>query len=238
MKKCNNCGAELSDDALYCHECGSEQNPAEQQSNGESAGESENETSKVQAEEKDDVHEGEAFNGNDSVEAEVIPPVNNFATPDSIKKPEYAYYGSQGQSGYGASAGGYMQQGQPVYTGKVALNTDGINPRNIAMAIILSFLTCGIYMYYWIYSLNEEVNQLSDDKDALSGGMVLLLIFVTCGFYVIYWYYKMGTKIDRFKGDKDGGTGTLYLVLGLLGLGIVDIGLIQNEVNKAVYGEI
>ncbi|MBQ3133070.1 MAG: DUF4234 domain-containing protein [Clostridia bacterium] len=111
----------------------------------------------------------------------------------------------------------------------------GPQPQNIALCIILSLVTCGIYMYYWIYRLTEDAKLLNNDPNATSGGMVVLLSLVTCGIYLWYWLYKQGDSIDQAKtarGFASSNTGVLYLILGLVGLSIVSIALMQNEINN------
>lgn len=110
----------------------------------------------------------------------------------------------------------------------------GITPRNIAVAIILSIVTCGIYQLYWMYKMNEEVNTLASEPAATSGGLVLLFHILTGGIYGIYWCYRMGERCDRIKGSVDGSSAILYLILTLLGFGIVTFCLIQDTINKSV----
>ena len=55
---------------------------------------------------------------------------------------------------YGGPAGG-MNQRFP-----------GIQERNIAIAVILSIVTCGLYGIYWMIKLNDEVNQICGDTQA------------------------------------------------------------------------
>lgn len=108
-----------------------------------------------------------------------------------------------------------------------------VQQRNIALCIIFSFLTCGIYLIYWHFCLANDVNTVSGVNDT-SGGMVVLLTFITCGIYGLYWAYKCGEKIDLAKqnrGINSGNGGILYLILYILG-GIIAYALIQNEINK------
>ena len=134
-------------------------------------------------------------------------------------------YGNQNAYGnpnnYGGPAGG-MNQRFP-----------GIQPRNIAISVILSIVTCGIYGLYWMIKLNDEINQISGDTQATGGGMVLLFTLITCGIYGWYWMYKMGEKCDQIKG-VNGSSGILYLILGIFGLGIVNYCLMQDTINKAI----
>lgn len=110
-----------------------------------------------------------------------------------------------------------------------------LEQRNIALCIILSFVTCGIYTLYWFLKLTEDTNKNSGDPNATSGGMAFLLCLVTCGIYTYYWMYKRGDYIDRYMsqcGQPGGSNGILYLILTVFGLGIVSYGLMQNELNK------
>lgn len=90
----------------------------------------------------------------------------------------------------------------------------GGQSRSIAVAVILTIITCGIYGIYWMIQLNDEINFLSGEPQATSGGMVLLFTLLTCGVYGLYWNYKMGERVDRIKGTY-GNSGILYLILSL-----------------------
>lgn len=122
------------------------------------------------------------------------------------------------------------QYQQQVYNTNMPL----IKNRNIAMQVILSILTCGIYGLYWFITMTDESNVLSDEKTA-SGGMAILLTLVTCGIYSFYWNYKMGQKLNlagRKYNKSISDNSVLYLVLPLFGLTIVNYCLIQSDLNK------
>ncbi len=105
--------------------------------------------------------------------------------------------------------------------------------RDIAISIILTIVTCGIYGLYWCACLNDELKHEAKEDGFTSGGMVVLLSIVTCGIYTIYWSYKMGEFVDKTKKNTD-NTGILYLILSLIGFDIVVYALIQNELNKKI----
>lgn len=110
-----------------------------------------------------------------------------------------------------------------------------IERRNIAVCIVLTLVTCGIYGIYWIVCLTNDVNTVSGDVNGTSGGMVVLLTIVTCGIYGIYWAYKQGEKLDFTKNNRgipSSNSGVLYLILQILGFGIIAYALMQNELNK------
>lgn len=110
----------------------------------------------------------------------------------------------------------------------------GNRARNIAVCVILSIVTCGIYTIYWMIVLNDEVLEALQE-DGTSGGMVFLFTLITCGIYGLYWAYQMGQRIDRLNsryGRYTDNSGLLYLLLCLFGLSIVFYGVAQNELNK------
>ncbi|MBR1875743.1 MAG: DUF4234 domain-containing protein [Lachnospiraceae bacterium] len=107
--------------------------------------------------------------------------------------------------------------------------------RNIALCIILSIITCGIYTLYWIFVANDELNSISGDQDGTSGGLVLLFIIITCGIYGWYWNYKMGEKVDTIKnrmGIQSANSSVIFLLLDIFGLGIVSLALMQDTINR------
>lgn len=110
-------------------------------------------------------------------------------------------------------------------------NIQGIPNRNLALCVILSIVTCGIYGIYWMIMLNDEVNQASEDYKAFSGGIVFLLSLVTCGIYQVYWSYKMGEKIDIIDDTSNGNSNILYLILSIFGLDIVNFCFMQDALN-------
>ena len=110
-----------------------------------------------------------------------------------------------------------------------------IERRNIAVCIVLTLVTCGIYGIYWIVCLTNDVNTVSGDVNGTSGGMVVLLTIVTCGIYGIYWAYKQGEKLDFTKNNRgipSSNSGVLYLILQIFRFGIIAYALMQNELNK------
>ena len=110
-----------------------------------------------------------------------------------------------------------------------------VKERNIALCIVLSLVTCGIYGIYWFICLTDETNNASNSTGA-SGGMAFLFSIISCGIYMYYWMYKQGEKIDSAKSarglDSSGNSGIIYLVLALFGLGIVSYAMMQNDLNK------
>lgn len=104
--------------------------------------------------------------------------------------------------------------------------------RNVALCVIFSLLTCGIYGIYWIVKLNNDTLEISGEE-GIGGGLVVLLTLVTCGLYGIYWNYKQGERLSDTFGDGK-NRAVVYLILCCIGLGIVSYILQQSELNKLI----
>ena len=110
--------------------------------------------------------------------------------------------------------------------------------RSLPLAIVLSFVTLGVYAFYWIYALTEDAHAAAGERTTASGGMVILFSLITCGIYSLYWLYKMGETIVMAKQKRgmtaDTNLPIIYLVLALFGLGIVSYALMQNALNDII----
>lgn len=109
-------------------------------------------------------------------------------------------------------------------------------PRSVGMCVVLSIITCGIYGWYWMYCIHEDMQIVCDRPMSVSGGMVIVLTIVTCGIYGIYWSYKMGQFLDAAKGVPGGNSGLVYLLLSIFGLDIIAWALMQSELNCFTTG--
>lgn len=112
-----------------------------------------------------------------------------------------------------------------------------VQKRDLAICIILSIVTCGIYGLYWLFCLNNDSNAVSNESNPTSGVTVILLTIVTCGLYGLYWMYKTGNQLDNAcqqRGMAASSRGVLYLVLSIFGLGIISYALMQDTLNKIV----
>lgn len=116
----------------------------------------------------------------------------------------------------------------PVYTTRT---------RDIAPAIILSIVTCGIYMLYWLYTMANDSNEIlraNGMKEGPSAPVVLLLSIVTCGIYTLVFYWQVSKQLSEVptKGNylvQDNSV--ISLILAIIGLSIVSMAIIQDEMN-------
>ena len=107
--------------------------------------------------------------------------------------------------------------------------------KNVAICVILTIITCGLYSLYWVATLQDIITIITEDNDSPKGSTVVLLSIITCGIYGLYWSYMSGKRIDNKRieeGYSSSELGILYLLLSLFGLSIVTLALMQNEINK------
>lgn len=112
-----------------------------------------------------------------------------------------------------------------------------IKERNIAISIILSIVTCGIYGIYWFICIADDTNTAVGVSDT-SGGVVFLLSLVTCNIYMYYWAYRQGEKIDAAKNRRGlpvTNSAIAYLLLSIFGFSIVALALMQNDLNRLAH---
>ncbi|MBR5344355.1 MAG: DUF4234 domain-containing protein [Clostridia bacterium] len=156
---------------------------------------------------------------------------------------EKSFYAENPNPQYGGDGNASFYGNDPYHSNANAPYGGGlrasIRKRDIATAIVLSIVTCGIYAIIWLYNIINDLNASlrgPNDKDA---GTVILLMIVTCGIYGLIWVYHAGEKIDQIKqmnGEPPSNSAVLYLVLAFVGLSIVTQCLIQSELNKiALY---
>jgi hypothetical protein len=140
--------------------------------------------------------------------------VGNAAGADQTRANENPNYGHQ------TISGGYRAN---------------IKKRDIAVTVILSIVTCGIYGLIWFFNLVNDLNTAALTPNDKTPGMILLLTIVTCGIYGMIWLYNAGDKVDKIRkmnGESSSNSNVLYLVLSIFGLAIVAYCLIQSELNR------
>ena len=107
-----------------------------------------------------------------------------------------------------------------------------INKRKIGVCILLSIITLGVYTIYWQYLLVTNIRAIQKDESSCTGEM-LCLVFVP--FYSLFWWFTRGKIVkDKFAehGYSASGNEIAYLVLGIFGLSIISMAIMQNDFNS------
>ena len=175
-------------------------------------------------------------------------PNMNYGNPNNGYGPagsqNYGNYNNPGMNSgyYGNPNNGYNQQPYQNYQAGNNFGNGGFRPsnpianRNIALYIILSIVTCGIFGLVWMAMIVNDLNSATNDQESMSGGLVVLLSIITCGIFWWYTAYKSGEKVQAIHSmagqPSDGSETIIYLLLSIFGLSIVTVALIQNELNK------
>lgn len=104
-----------------------------------------------------------------------------------------------------------------------------IKQRNLVTCILLTLVTCGIYGIYWVVMLAREAVSVKDPQDSAILEIVLMLFLPFLGVFLVEKKFAEGCAA---KGIPHTDNSILYLILGLVGLGIVSICMLQNDLNK------
>jgi len=108
-----------------------------------------------------------------------------------------------------------------------------VSERGLALYVILSVVTCGLFSIYWFVVLAGDIAKLRGTAEP-KGVTDLIISILTCGIYYLvcfYRYSKFIVEIQEKRGVKVNDISTIALIMGLF-VGLVSLALIQNEVNK------
>lgn len=130
--------------------------------------------------------------------------------------------------GVSSAAPGADCAGGSAGTGHAAgasTGTAGATPRppvsaevgSIGMAqhVLLLLLTCGIWLYIWIYRTTGYLNRVEDEPLQTPSNQLLLCMFVP--FYFICWAYKNAQRPDKLAAQNgmSSDSATLCLILAI-----------------------
>jgi len=110
---------------------------------------------------------------------------------------------------------------------------------NIALDVVLSVITCGIYWFFWQARQMRAINYLLG-QERYNFWLWFFLTLITCGLYNIYYEYYMAQGIveaqDARNYPRSKDLPVLSLILTIIGLNIVTDAIQQNEINK-IFGK-
>jgi hypothetical protein len=131
----------------------------------------------------------------------------------------------QKNRGYGNQPGSREQQ---PYGG-------GPYVSNIALDIILSIITCGIYWFFWQARQMRALNHLLQEQ-RFSFLLWFLVSLITCFLFNIYYEYIMAKAVVEIQTKQgkvlSNDLPVLSLVLSIFGLHIITDAIQQHEINK------
>jgi hypothetical protein len=106
---------------------------------------------------------------------------------------------------------------------------------DIAVGIILSVITCGLYNIYWNYRQMAAMNALLGRLEFDFAKWAILTV-ITCGLYHIYYEYRMGSELQNWLMQNGRPVNPHLALIGLLlsvfGLTVIADAVYQHELNK------
>lgn len=112
--------------------------------------------------------------------------------------------------------------------------------RTIALSILYTFITFGIYLFFWQYEIANETNGISKERRSVCPSLVVFLSIITFGIYGCVWAYQLGKQqnqfyLTRFNIQKD--YHALYLVLHIVNylvpfLTLICYCIMQSRINE------
>ena len=79
---------------------------------------------------------------------------------------------------------------------------DTIKRRDGGVLLVLSVLTCGLYLFYWYHEIYRELEELSGETPTGNSYWIdLLLHFVTCSLFGIFVDYKISQQIHALIAE-------------------------------------
>lgn len=139
-----------------------------------------------------------------------------------------------GTSAAGASAGASADSAAPAPRPAPAVPA-GDGYVGMAQHVLLLLLTCGIWLYIWIYRTTGYLNRLEDEPPQTPVNQLLLCMFVP--FYFIYWFYKNAQRLDKLAAQNGVASDltTLCLILAIF-VPIIPPILMQDKINAIASG--
>ena len=99
-----------------------------------------------------------------------------------------------------------------------------VKQRDPIMVLVYTFLTCGLYMLYWLYETSKELTELGAELPT-----IWFIFIPIVNYYYLYKYLEEWYRIVKYKDQEF----MMILILGIVFSPIV-IYWVQIELNKLV----
>ncbi len=108
--------------------------------------------------------------------------------------------------------------------------------RDIAVSIILTIVTCGIYDLVWDYQIGQDIREHTQHWE-INPGLDIFFMIITCNIYYFFWLYKMAQLLqdqerECFPDQPPSISPGLLVVLALIGATVVSDAVFQHEMNR------
>jgi hypothetical protein len=106
--------------------------------------------------------------------------------------------------------------------------------RDPVLVLVLGFLTCYVYLFYWWYVTGQEIKRATRRAE-INPPLELVLNILTCSLFSIYLSYKYPKLILEMQervGVARNDTSLASLLLSLFSLGPIACYVIQTDLNR------
>ncbi|MCB1172231.1 MAG: DUF4234 domain-containing protein [Leptospiraceae bacterium] len=113
--------------------------------------------------------------------------------------------------------------------------------RSPAFILVMSLITCGIYLFFWYYQVYAELQDVHGVSPTGNGYFVdLLLVIITCGLWGVYVDYAISEKLNIIQerhgmAPNDTTTAAILLDLAAFFVGLTNLVtsmIQQDQLNK------
>lgn len=110
-----------------------------------------------------------------------------------------------------------------------------IEERTPALVLVLSIITCGIYLIYWYYKMYEELTILTDRTPTGNEFILdLVLAILTCGLWGIYVDYKISLQLAEAQQERGLGGGDMEALVIILDVAAYFTVFITYYISSAI----
>lgn len=108
--------------------------------------------------------------------------------------------------------------------------------RSPALILLLTLVTCGLYLIYWYYQVYEEMQQLHGLSPTGNDFFVdLLIVIITCGIWGIYVDFAISEKLNIIQKKYNlphNDTTTTAILLDLAGFIVGLTNIITSMIHQ------
>lgn len=112
---------------------------------------------------------------------------------------------------------------------------DAPHTQSVALGLVLTIFTFGLYNLYWNWRQMRSCNELLGRRE-FSWIFWLVVSILTFGIYHLYYQYKMGDALNEIQERLDfpvtEGLPVLSLVAAIVGFGVVADCIHQHVLNQ------
>jgi len=106
--------------------------------------------------------------------------------------------------------------------------------RSMAICLLLSILSLGLFNIYWAYTVTYEVKEVLDEEN-LNPIVEAFGAILTLGLYLVYWVYKYEkyiVKISKEEGIPCKDYGLILSLLSAFFLFPISMIIMQKQLNN------